>query len=131
MTTPTPPPTILIADDEAHIVYIVETKLIKAGYDVVVARNGQEALRLAQTHRPALAITDLNMPGMDGLELCLALRRHPETAHTPIIMLTGRGHTIPEADRAKTNIRHLESKPFSAKHLLSLVQNVLGHAQAA
>lgn len=124
-------PTILIADDETHIVYILEAKLASAGYRVVVARNGQEALDLAVEHHPILAITDLNMPVMDGLAFSIALRDHPDTAHTPVIMLTGRGHTLEDADRAKTNIQHIESKPFSARHLLSLVQNVLGHSQAA
>ncbi|MEL7087901.1 MAG: response regulator, partial [Planctomycetota bacterium] len=66
------PPTILIADDEAHIVYILEGKLTKAGYEVLVARNGEQALALALEHRPALAITDLNMPGTDGLGFSIA-----------------------------------------------------------
>lgn len=131
MPHPSPPPTILIADDEAHIVYILEAKLASAGYRVVVARNGQEALDLALEHRPMLAVTDLDMPVMNGLEFSIALRDHPDTAHTPVIMLTGRGHTVEDGDRAKTNIQHVESKPFSARHLLSLVQNVLGHSQAA
>lgn len=124
-------PTILIADDETHIVYIVEAKLLKAGYDVVVARNGEEALKRALEHRPALAITDLNMPVMDGLQFSVALRAEAKTAEIPVIMLTGRGHTVPEQDLAQTNICHLESKPFSAKHLLSLVQDVLAQRQAA
>lgn len=124
-------PTILIADDEAAIVYIVEGKLAKAGYRVVVARNGQQALRLAAEHRPALAITDLNMPVMDGLAFSIALRENPDTADIPVVMLTGRGHTIPDQDRRRTNIQHTESKPFSAKHLLTLVENVLGNASAA
>lgn len=131
MPTESRPPTILIADDETHIVYVVETKLLKAGYDVVVARNGEEAFELALEHRPALAITDLNMPKMDGLQFSIALRAQAETAETPVIMLTGRGHTVPDEDRAQTNIRHLESKPFSTRHLLSLVQDVLGSRQAA
>ncbi len=131
MTAPHHPNTILIADDEVHIVYVLEAKLAKAGYRVVIARNGQEALDLAIEHRPVLAITDLNMPVMDGLAFSIALRDHPDTAHTPIIMLTGRGHTVEDDDRAKTNIQHLESKPFSARHVLSLVQTILGHSQAA
>lgn len=120
--------TILIADDEAHIVYILEGKLADAGYRVLVARDGAEALTLALEHRPALAITDLNMPGTDGLAFSVALRENPTTADTPVIMLTGRGHTVPESDIARTNICHLESKPFSARHLLKLVNRVLDDA---
>jgi len=125
------PNTILIADDETHIVYILEAKLTKAGYHVVVARNGKDAFDLAAQHRPVLAITDLNMPVMDGLAFSIALRDHPDTANTPVIMLTGRGHTVEDADRAKTNIQHLESKPFSARHVLGLVESLLGSSQAA
>ncbi|MEM8738729.1 MAG: response regulator [Planctomycetota bacterium] len=121
-------PTILIADDEAHIVYILEAKLSDAGFSVLIARDGIEALELAREHRPSLAITDLNMPRMDGLALSIALREHPDTAETPVIMLTGRGHTVPDEQRAKTNIQHLESKPFSARHLLTLVEQILARA---
>jgi len=124
-------PTILIADDETHIVYILEGKLTQAGYRVVVARDGREALELALEHRPDLAITDLNMPIMDGLAFCRALREHPAVADLPVIMLTGRGHALCDKDRAETNIHHIESKPFSARHLLTLVQDVLPPAQAA
>lgn len=131
MPPPTSTPTILIADDEAAIVYIVENKLAKAGYRVVVARNGLDALRLAVKHRPALAITDLNMPIMNGMAFSVALRENPDTADIPIVMLTGRGHTVPEQDLARTNIRHLESKPFSAKHLVTLIDKMLGKAKAA
>ena len=119
------PPTILIADDESHIVHILENKLSKAGYRVVVARDGAEALALALRERPALCITDLNMPGTDGLAFSLGLAEHPQTADTPVVMLTGRGHTVPDDQRARTNIVHLESKPFSARQLLTLVQSLL------
>lgn len=123
--------TILIADDEAHIVYILEGNLSDAGFDVVVARDGAEALALALEHRPVLAITDLNMPGTDGLEFAVALRENPLTAETPVIMLTGRGHTVPDDALTRTNIRHLESKPFSARLLLGTVRALLGSAAEA
>lgn len=125
------PTTILIADDEAHIVYILEGKLADAGYRVLVARDGEEATALAIEHGPALAITDLNMPGTDGLAFSKAIHADPKTAHIPVIMLTGRGHTLPEEERQQTNIQHLESKPFSARRMLGLVQSILGPAQAA
>ena len=125
------PPTILIAEDETHIVFILEAKLSAAGFDVVVARNGRDALAAAHEHRPALAITDLNMPLMDGLEFAIALRGDPATAGIPVIMLTGRGHTVSDDDRARTNIRVLESKPFSARHLLAVVQDMVATPQPA
>ena len=124
-------PTILIADDESHIVHILKTKFCSAGYDVIVARDGAEALALCQQHRPILAITDLNMPGTDGLAFAQGLAADPETHAIPVIMLTGRGHTLTDQQRASTNIRHLESKPFSARQLLAVVQHLTDASAAA
>jgi CheY-like chemotaxis protein len=128
---PTDAPTILIADDETHIVHILQSKFRRAGYEVLVARNGQEALDLATLHRPDLAVTDLNMPGTDGLYFARGLAQNPQTAHIPVIMLTGRGHTLSDEQRATTHIRLVESKPFSARQLLARVQGLLGIARAA
>ncbi len=124
-------PTILIADDETHIVYILQAKLEQAGYNVHVARNGQDAFKAAQTHRPTLCITDFNMPVMDGLQFAMSLEANPDTKGTPVIMLTGRGYAVPEEDKARTHIIHMESKPFSARHLLAKVQEILAGLPAA
>lgn len=78
---------ILVVDDEQAIVELIEYNLRRNGYRVIVARDGGQALRLAQTERPDLVILDLMLPGLDGLDVCRALRRE---SSVPIIMLTAR-----------------------------------------
>ena len=80
--------TILVADDETHILHVVSLKLRNAGYRVVTARDGQEALELAQQEKPDLLITDYHMPELSGLELCRKLKQDPATCNIAAIMLT-------------------------------------------
>lgn len=122
--------TVLLADDEPHITHVVARKLEMAGYAVVVARDGEEAFELACDHRPDLVITDLQMPYMSGLELCAKLKQEPSTMDIPAFLLTARGYVISEDELAKTNIKQLMSKPFSAREILSETQNILGVPQA-
>jgi len=121
-------PTILLADDEAHITCVMAEKLRSAGFTVVTARDGEEALDLARSSRPALVITDLQMPRMSGLELAIRLMEEPATANTPVIMLTARGYVMDQATMARTSIRHVVGKPFSAKAVLRKVIELLSTA---
>ena len=82
--------TVLIADDEPHVRYMLEFKLSKAGYAVLTASNGRQAYELACAHRPDVVVTDYRMPGVDGLEFCVRLKENPETAGIPALMLTAR-----------------------------------------
>ena len=125
------PPTILVTDDEAPIVYILEGKFRRAGFTVLTARNGREGLAAAIEHRPDLIVTDYNMPIMDGMEFSEALAADAATAAIPVIMLTARGHTVDERALAQTRICHLESKPFSARQLLTRVEAILAEGAAA
>lgn len=125
------PVTILLADDEPHILYVLEAKLASAGFRVLSAADGRQALALALAERPELLITDLNMPIMDGLTLSQTLKNDPATSGTPVIMLTGRGHTLTQEELASTNVCHLEAKPFSARQLLTVVEDLLARRQAA
>jgi len=119
-------PTILLADDETHITCVMSQKLRSAGYAVVTAKDGEEALDLAMRVRPAAVVTDLQMPRMSGLELALRLSESNETRSIPVIMLTARGYIMDEATRAKTNIRHVIGNPFSAREVLRRVTELLG-----
>src|SRR5580692_265856 len=74
---------ILVADDESHILHVVSLKLRNAGFEVLTAADGQEALELAQSERPDLLITDYHMPQLSGLELCQKLKQDPATARIP------------------------------------------------
>lgn len=119
---------ILVADDESHILHVVSLKLRNAGFHVVTARDGQEALELAQQEQPDLLITDYHMPQLSGLELCQRLKQDPGTAKIPAIMLTARGYHLEPHDTEQSGILRMLSKPFSPRHLLSTVNEVLGEA---
>lgn len=116
---------ILVVDDETHIVHVVSLKLRNAGFDVQTASDGEEAYQIALQQPPDLLITDFQMPYMDGLQLCAALKKNPSTAKVPALMLTARGHALPPEDLAATNIKNVLSKPFSPRHVLEEVQRML------
>lgn len=120
--------TILVADDESHILNVVSLKLRNAGFRVITARDGEEALELASTEHPDLLITDFHMPGLSGIDLCRRLKQSAATASIPAIMLTARGYNLEAGDTEESGIRHLISKPFSPRELLSTVNEVLGIA---
>jgi CheY-like chemotaxis protein len=120
--------TILVADDESHILHVVSLKLRNAGYRVVTARDGQEALELAAQEKPDLLITDYHMPQLSGLELCQKLKQDPATCEIPAIMLTARGYHLEAHDTEQNGILRLVSKPFSPRHLLATVNEVLDQA---
>lgn len=115
-------PTILICDDETHILHVVGLKLRSAGYLVLTSPNGAEGLRLAQQHRPELVITDYRMPGMNGLELCRQLRNQPETTNAVLVLLTARGANLPEEELEPLELSAIFSKPFSPRELVAHVQ---------
>src|SRR5205814_4171632 len=86
--------TILVADDESHILHVVSLKLRNAGFNVLTARDGAEALEMAQQQHPDLLITDCHMPQLSGLELCQRLKQDARTSDIPAIMLTARGYHL-------------------------------------
>jgi CheY-like chemotaxis protein len=122
---------ILVADDETHILHVVSLKLRNAGFIVVTARDGQEALEMAQADRPDLIITDYHMPQLSGLELCQRLKQDPATTGIPAIMLTARGYHLEPSDTEQSGILRMLSKPFSPRQLLTTVNEVLEQAAAA
>ncbi len=117
--------TILVADDETHILNVVSLKLRNAGFRVVTAQDGQEALDAALAERPDLLITDYHMPMLSGLELSQRLQQEPSTSGIPVIMLTARGYHLEPHDTQASGILRLLSKPFSPRSLLATVQEVL------
>src|SRR6478752_51477 len=96
--------TILVADDESHILHVVSLKLRNAGFRVVTARDGQEAFELAQAEKPDLLITDYHMPQLSGLELCQKLKQQAATSKIPAIMLTARGYHLEPHDTEQSGI---------------------------
>lgn len=114
--------TILVVDDEPSIVDLVRFTLEDADVQVVEASDGAEALVLARRIKPDLILLDVQMPRLDGLEVCRQLRREPDFARAPIILLTAAGQ---EADRARglgAGADEYLTKPFSPLALLALVE---------
>ena len=116
---------ILVADDEIHIVHVVAMKLRNNGFDVIIAENGAESLKLSCSEKPDMIITDFQMPAMTGLEMIEELRKHEDMLDTPVIMLTARGFAIEEEQKQRLKISRCISKPFSPKELLNQVEEVL------
>ena len=118
--------TILVVDDEPKIVKLARDYLEQSGFRVVVAEDGQMALTVARHERPDLVVLDLNLPVMDGLDVCRALRR--ESA-VPVIMLTAR---VEETDRLiglELGADDYITKPFSPRELVARVRAVLRRVQ--
>ena len=121
---------ILVVDDEAVVVCMLAMRLRDHGYRVMEARNGREALESFAKEAPALVITDYQMPVMSGLELAQGLLADPSSRNIPVIMLTARSHKLNLAELKLTNVRQVLSKPFSAKEVLVLVDEILTHEEA-
>ena len=117
--------TILVADDDPDILGLVTLRLERQGYDVVTASSGAEALALARNSRPALAVLDVSMPGMTGLDVTRALRADKATSAIPVILLTAR---VQEADIAAGLASGADAylkKPFSPQDLREQVAALL------
>lgn len=117
---------ILLVDDEPKIVKLARDYLEQGGFSVVTAADGKTALAVARLERPDLIVLDLNLPGMDGLDVCRALRRESDV---PIIMLTAR---VEETDRLiglELGADDYITKPFSPRELVARVRAVLRRVQ--
>jgi DNA-binding response OmpR family regulator len=122
---------ILLVEDDEPFADMLQKTLIKAGYAVVSARNGQEALRLYDAQRPHLVLTDLIMAGMEGVELIIELRRrHPGVK---IIAMSGGGRNSPDAYLPIAQLlgaARTLPKPFANPELLAAIQAVLNAERA-
>jgi two-component system alkaline phosphatase synthesis response regulator PhoP len=122
--------TILVVDDEPHIIEVVRDYLKQAGYRVLTARDGRTALTIARHEHPDLVVLDLMLPGgIDGLDVCRSLRQDPALADVPIIMLTAR---IEETDRLiglELGADDYVTKPFSPREVVARVRAVLRRAR--
>lgn len=114
--------TILVVDDEPAIVDVLTYNLEKAHYRVLVARDGLEALEQTRRQKPDLIILDLMLPGMDGLEVCRAIRHEGEL---PIIMLTARDEEIDRVVGLELGADDYVVKPFSVRELMARIKTVL------
>ena len=116
---------VLVVDDERTVTEVVERYLLREGFDVAVAGDGPEALRLARVWGPDLMILDLRLPGLDGLEVCRRLRQH---TRLPIIMLTSRSEETDRVVGLEMGADDYVVKPFSPRELVARVKSVLRRA---
>jgi DNA-binding response OmpR family regulator len=123
---------ILVVDDEPEAVELVGFNLEQAGYAVVTAADGTEALNKARANSPSLIVLDLMLPEVGGLEVCKMLRRDSMTAGIPIIMLTAKAAEIDRVLGLELGADDYITKPFSPRELVLRVKKLLqrGHSVA-
>jgi len=116
---------ILAVDDSTTMRQMVSFTLTNAGHEVLEAQNGDEAIKLAKSNKFDLIITDVNMPGMNGIELVRALRAMPECKFTPVLMLTTEGGADMKQQGKAAGATGWIVKPFNPEVLLSTLKKVL------
>ncbi|MGV3721512.1 MAG: response regulator transcription factor [Actinomycetota bacterium] len=118
------PKKILAVDDERHIVRLVEVNLQRAGYEVVTAYDGREALEKVQSENPDLVVLDVMMPYMDGFEVLKNLKADPTTAEIPVIMLTAKAQDADVFKGWQSGVDCYLTKPFNPMELLTFVKRI-------
>ncbi len=119
-------PVVLVAEDDPDILQLVAFRLERAGYEVIQATDGEEALRLVTERQPDLAVLDVMMPKVTGYDVTRQIRENQATSQIPVILLTAR---VQEADVARgfeAGADDYIKKPFSPQELRSRVQAILG-----
>ena len=121
---------VLVADDDADIRDLVAFKLEQAGFEVIAVEDGQTALEQARSRQPTLAVLDVSMPGLSGIDVCRMLRADPATTGMLIIMLTARVQEQDVEGGFSAGADDYVTKPFSPRELVSRIQALLSRARA-
>lgn len=116
---------ILVVDDEPDAIELIKFNLKAAGYEIITAADGEEALKKARATLPDLIILDLMLPEVDGLEVCKILRRDSRVSATPIIMLTAKAAEIDRVLGLELGADDYVTKPFSPRELVLRVKRLL------
>jgi phosphate regulon transcriptional regulator PhoB len=122
---------VLLVEDEQDVAELIRYNLAKEGYDVVLCGNGNEALRLAREHRPDVILLDIMVPQLNGWEVCRRIKKDPELATIPVIMVSGR---VEEGDKVlgfEVGADDYFTKPFSPRELIARVRAVLRRGRQA
>lgn len=116
---------ILVVDDDPALLQMIERILSEVG-EVKCASDGLDALRVIQSgFAPDIVVTDVMMPRMDGLKLCQQIKKMPETADVPVIILTAKGHPKDVVAGINAGVRHYVTKPFKTAELVAKVKKTL------
>ena len=122
---------ILVVDDEDHIVELITYNLISSGYDVISANNGIDALKIAKEEKPNLILLDLMLPGLDGFDVCNAIRGESDTKEIPIIMLTAKGEELDKILGLELGADDYITKPFSIRELLARIKVIFRRTKSS
>lgn len=117
---------VLIVDDEENIVISMEFLIRQAGYELQIARNGEEALDKVGSFGPDLILLDVMMPKINGFEVCRRIRENPTWQAIKIIMLTAKGREVEVTKGLALGVNSYVIKPFSTKELMAEVKRILG-----
>ncbi|MGH9886301.1 MAG: response regulator, partial [bacterium] len=122
------PKTLLLADDSVTIQKVVGITFANEDVELVTVDNGDDALIRARQMKPDLVLADIGMPGLDGYALCGAIRKDPNIAHTPVLLLTGTFETYDEEKAREVGANGYISKPFEAQALVDRVFSMLAQS---
>ena len=121
-------PLILVADDDDDILLLVTTRLRRDGFNVVSASDGERALALAREHKPRLAVLDIGMPGLDGLEVLAEIRADESLRGTLVLLLTAKAQESDVRRGYESGADAYVKKPFSPAELSTRVRGLLDQA---
>ncbi|MBU5454098.1 winged helix-turn-helix domain-containing protein [Caproiciproducens sp. MSJ-32] len=116
---------ILVVDDEEHILELIRYNLENSNYQVLTAKNGIDAINIANEEKPSLILLDLMIPGKDGYDVCKEIRTNKETKNISIIMLTAKGEELDKILGLELGADDYITKPFSIRELLARIKAVL------
>jgi DNA-binding response OmpR family regulator len=126
VTNQRPRPRVLLADDDPALRRFISATLGSDDFELLQAMDGEEALQLARSEHPRLVLLDVNMPQIDGFEVCRQLKADPKTADIKVVMLTARRTEADRLQARKVGADEYFSKPFSPVQLLNKVYALLG-----
>ena len=122
---------VLLVDDSNTVLMMEKMILAKGPFEIVLARDGVEAVARAKSEQPDVILLDVMMPRLDGLSACAQIRAEPSTAHIPIIMVTTRGEEQSIETAFRNGCTDYVTKPINGLELMTKLQNVLGAAVIA
>lgn len=116
---------VLIADDEPNIIAALEFLLERSGYLVHIARNGDDALKLVEQHKPDLILLDVMMPLRSGYDVCQRIREHAHWRHIKIVLLSAKGREVEVNKGLSLGADLYITKPFSTRELVAKIDSLL------
>ena len=119
---------VLVVDDEPNIVLSLQFLMVQAGYEVRVARDGEEALEAVRAEPPDLVLLDVMMPKQDGYDVCQKIRANPDWQDMRIIMLTAKGREVEREKGIALGADDYITKPFSTREVVERVKQLLGES---